>query len=113
MKVFVLVLVIATALVTIVSHGCVPVSQRMAAPVLCPAGTAESVVVAYTTNIGGNKTSAHSHLYCIDGDGGGYQPARVPTIAVQAVFSLVAVLVVMLAVRTVRRRKATPAKGDA
>jgi hypothetical protein len=96
-------LVIATALLTIVMHGCVPATQRMAAPLVCPSGTQESVVAAWQTQSGSNKSSAFSYLYCIDTDGGGYQPSTKKTIAVQFAYSGLAVFVVFFAARTVRR----------
>ena len=43
-----------------------PVAKRMAAPIVCPAGTERSIVVQRISHTGRGRTSFSSDLYCVD-----------------------------------------------
>jgi len=98
-------LTLVALVLSVLLHACMPVSQRLAAPVVCPSETTESLVVAYSTSSGSGKTSSHSHLYCIDADGGGYQPAFTKTVAVQFAYTSTLVFGLFFGIRAVRRIK--------
>ena len=72
----VLVLVGVALALTAMMYACIPASQRLASPVVCPSGTTESVVVAYSTR-NGSGSNFHTALHCIDLEGGGVEPSGV------------------------------------
>lgn len=73
-RVFVLMLVGFAFALTALMYACVPASQRLTSPVVCPSSTTESVVVAFSTR-NGSSSSFHTELHCIDSEGGGYEPS--------------------------------------
>ncbi len=48
-----------------------PVTVRLTAPIVCPAGTVESVVITRTSRTSKGSTSMTWNLVCIDREGGG------------------------------------------
>lgn len=105
MRLFVLVLVGVALGLTALMYSCVPASQRLTSPVLCPSGTTESVVVAYSTR-NGSSSNFHTELHCIDPEGGGYEPSGVKIFF--TLFGYVAIFVgVAYGTRRLLKRKET------
>lgn len=105
-RVFVLILVGFALALTALMYACVPASQRLASPVVCPSGTTDSVVVAYSTR-NGSSSNFHTELHCIDPEGGGYEPSGVKIFF--TLFGYVAIFVGLSygARRLLRSRKVT------
>lgn len=105
----ILVLIGTTLGLTGMMYACIPVSQRLTSPVVCPAGTTESVVVAWDSHDGSGKSHAHSELYCIDGEGGGVEPSSVKILLALLGYAAVVVGMTYVAGRFVLRLRATKA----
>lgn len=102
---FVLVLIGIALGLTAMMYGCIPASQRLASPVVCPSGTTESVVVTYSTR-NGSSSHFHTELHCLDHEGGGYEPSGVKIFF--TLFGYVAVFVGMAyGTRRLLKRKVT------
>jgi len=52
-----------------------PVATRLAAPLVCPSGTAHSVVVSWVKGSSRGGASLKWDLYCINAEGFGYIPS--------------------------------------
>jgi len=93
-------------MVATVGMAIVPVSQRLTAPIVCPAGYTESVVVTYTSR-SSDGVSMSSELYCIDAaDGRPVEASGFLTFLVSflgVLLALLSPLVLLALFGTVRR----------
>jgi hypothetical protein len=64
-----IIMVVGAAPLAAMVMAIVPVSNRLTAPLLCPAGTARSFVVSYTEHPKPGTTSFKSELVCEGADG--------------------------------------------
>lgn len=98
---FVLTIVLGALAFGTASFSCVPASQRLAAPVVCPADTVESVVVSRVTRNDRGTIVTLFDFHCIDSDGGSTMP---PPFVIFGTLVGYGVVVVALAYAVVRLR---------
>ncbi len=93
-------------------ESCIPAAQRLAAPVACPDGTVQVVVVSWWESGLGQwrGRSFKSALHCIDAEGGGTEPsgAAVYFLLVGYAFAALTALFFALAFAVAGRRRRLP-----
>jgi len=88
------------------TYSCVPAAQRLASPIACPNGTAESVVVSHVTRNDKGTIVTVYDLWCIDADRGGTEPAGFKVFGTLSLYGMGIALIIALAVSFPRKAAA-------
>ena len=105
--------VLCAVIVGSLTNVAVPGASKLAAPMLCPEGTRESVVVRSVTNSGRGGANITSALYCIDSEGGGTRVSGFKIACILSGMAAVGLGGLFVAWMLLRRLGATPPGGRA